>query len=237
MPSPPNLSVPTWLAALEQRLVVSCQSLPGSAMDRTDIVVAMACAAVAGGAAALRIEGVANVRAVAAAVNVPIIGIVKRDLDDSPVRITPHVQDALDLVAAGAKVVAIDATDRVRPASVAALQQAIQTAGAVAMADCATEADGLRAWESGFALIGTTLSGYTAETTGVTGDAPDFGLVERLARAGCRVVAEGRLRTPEHAAEALKRGAFSVTIGSAITRIEHITEWFAAAMAQASSRS
>lgn len=60
-------------------------------MDRTDIVLAMARAAVDGGAAAARIEGVANVRAVAShfAGALPIIGIVKRDLPDSPVRITP----------------------------------------------------------------------------------------------------------------------------------------------------
>eukprot|EP01030_Chromulinospumella_sphaerica_P030637 gene30637-31189_t len=81
-------------------------------MDRTDIVVAMAQAAVDGGAVALRIEGVANVRAVAAAVRVPVIGIVKRDLQDSPVRITPFVQDVQDLAAAGARIIAFDATHR-----------------------------------------------------------------------------------------------------------------------------
>ena len=59
------------LDQIENGLVVSCQSLPGSAMDRTDIVVAMAQAAVAGGACALRIEGVANVLAVTSVVDVP----------------------------------------------------------------------------------------------------------------------------------------------------------------------
>jgi N-acylglucosamine-6-phosphate 2-epimerase len=231
---PPQL--PAALRALEHRLVVSCQALPGSAMDRTEIIVAMARAAVDGGAAALRIEGVANVRAVAAAVTVPIIGIVKRDLDDSPVRITPFASDVAELGAAGAQIIAFDATHRLRPASFEDLLHAVRKAGCIAMADCATEADGLRAWAAGCELIGTTLVGYTAETADLAGEEPDFDLVERLARAGCRVVAEGRLRTLAQAAEALRRGAFSVTVGSAITRIEHITEWFARAMAGAARR-
>lgn len=228
-----DTSIPRWLAAQRNGLVVSCQPLPDSAMDRTDIVVAMAQAAVAGGATAVRIEGVHNVRAVAAVLNVPIIGIVKRDLENSPIRITPYVQDVKDLAAAGARIIAFDGTHRERPASFEALLDATRAAGCVAMADCATDADGLRAWALGCELIGTTLSGYTEQTLHVCGDEPDFELVERLALAGCRVIAEGRLRTPEQAALALRKGAFGVTVGSAITRIEHITEWFANAMRQA----
>ena len=53
----------------------------------------MALAAEQAGAVALRIEGVENLRAVRAQVKVPIIGIIKRDLDDSPVRITPYLED------------------------------------------------------------------------------------------------------------------------------------------------
>lgn len=219
---------------LKRRLVVSCQSLAGSAMDRTEIVAAMAQAAVDGGAAAVRIEGVANVRAVARLIDVPIIGIVKRDLEDSSVRITPFEQDVLDLAAAGASIIAFDATHRVRPVTVESLLQAVRSVGCIAMADCATVADGLRAWQLGCELIGTTLSGYTDDT--LTGsDEPDFELVARLASAGCRVVAEGRFRTPDHAARALEAGAFSVTVGSAITRIEHITSWFSAAMEKVSA--
>jgi len=226
------ISAESVLDTLNHRLVVSCQSLSGGAMDRTDIVVAMARAAVVGGACAVRIEGVGNVRAVTAAVNVPVIGIVKRELDDSPVRITPWVQDVLDLAAAGASIVAFDATLRTRPESTARLLEAARSVGCLSMADCATEFEGLKAWDMGCDLLGTTLSGYTDETR--TGsDEPDFALIARLARDGRRVVAEGRFRTPEQAAQALQHGAFCVTVGSAITRIEHITGWFAHAMAEA----
>jgi N-acylglucosamine-6-phosphate 2-epimerase len=219
---------------LKHKLVVSCQSLAGSPMDRTDIVAAMAQAAVEGGAAAVRIEGVANVRAVASLVGVPVIGIVKRDLDDSSVRITPFEQDVKDLAAAGATIIAFDATRRLRPVTVERLLQVVRSVGCIAMADCATEADGLRAWQLGCELVGTTLSGYTDETQ-TDSEAPDFELVARLASAGCLVVAEGRFRTPEHAARALEAGAYSVTVGSAITRIEHITSWFIDAMDEVSS--
>jgi N-acylglucosamine-6-phosphate 2-epimerase len=46
------------------------------------------------------------------------------------------------------------------------------------------------------------------------------------------VVAEGRIRSAAEAAAALAAGAHCVTVGSAITRIEHITEWFIEAMNQ-----
>ena len=74
--------------ALQQGFVASCQPVDDGPMDSPEIVAAMAKAAVAGGAAGLRIEGIDNLKAVRAAVSVPIIGIVKRDLAGSEVRIT-----------------------------------------------------------------------------------------------------------------------------------------------------
>ncbi|MQR02133.1 N-acetylmannosamine-6-phosphate 2-epimerase [Glaciimonas soli] len=218
---------------LKNQLVVSCQPVPDSPMDRQDIIVAMACAAVAAGAGGLRIEGADNVRAVVAAVKVPVIGIVKRDLADSPVRITPYLQDVEDLIHAGAAIIAFDGTDRTRPASVASLLQAVHKAGRLAMADCSTEADGLAALALGCDLIGTTLSGYTDETADQPADVPNLALVRSLSASGAKVVAEGRIRTAAEAADALRHGAFSVTVGSAITRIEHITLWFIESMNQA----
>ena len=71
-------------AALTDRLkgglVVSCQPVPGGPFDDPASVVRFALAAQNAGARALRIEGVANVAAVAAACSLPIIGLVKRDL-------------------------------------------------------------------------------------------------------------------------------------------------------------
>ena len=44
------------------------------------------------------------------------------------------------------------------------------------------------------------------------------------------LMAEGRIRTPQQAATALARGAWAVTVGSAITRVEHVTGWFVDAL-------
>lgn len=222
------------LSQLKNALVVSCQPVPGSPMDKQDIIVAMAGAAVAAGAGGLRIEGAANVRAVTAVLkNVPVIGIVKRELDDSPVRITPYLHDVLALIDAGAAVIAFDGTDRRRPVAVADLLAATHAAGRLAMADCSTLEDGLACMALGCDLIGSTLSGYTEETAGLPDDRPNLALVEQMSSAGALVVAEGRIRTAAEAAAALGAGAYCVTVGSAITRIEHITEWFIAAMNQA----
>lgn len=215
------------LDRLRGQLIVSCQPVVGGPMDRPDIVAAFAAAALAGGAAGLRIEGVENLRAVRAVTGAPVIGLVKVDLADSPVRITPLADHVAALIAAGADIVAVDATDRRRPEALDDLLAAIRSGGVLAMADCAEAADGHRAADMGFDILGSTLSGYTG---GPASDDPDLPLVSALADVGRFVVAEGRYRTPSEAAAALRAGADAVVAGSAITRPEHVTEWFIRAM-------
>lgn len=220
------------LDLLRGGLVASCQPVDGGPMDRPDIVAAMAEAAVAGGAAGLRIEGLSNLRAAHLRVRVPIIGILKRDLAGSPVRITPSADDARALAAAGADVVAYDATDRARPEPSQAILAAIHEAGVLAMADCATLEDGRRARAAGAAILGTTLSGYTDETAN-RGEGVDLDLIRAFGALGSFVMAEGRINTPALAAEAIAAGADAVTVGTALTRLEHVTGWFVAAVSGA----
>lgn len=218
------------LQCLRGGLVASCQPVDNGPMDSPAIVAAMARAAVAGGAAGLRIEGVENLRAVRPVVDVPIIGIVKSDLPDSPVRITVTVQDALALAEAGADIIAYDATARPRPGSREAVLAAILGAGRLAMADSASLEDGRIALAGGATILGTTLSGYTAETETLN-DGPDFALIKTFRQLGAAfVMAEGRINTPELAARAMAAGASAVTVGSALTRLEHVTSWFADAI-------
>ena len=99
-------------------LIASCQPVDDGPMDKPEIVAAMAQASVAGGAVGLRIEGIENLKATRPTVNVPIIGIVKRDLPDSPVRITPFLHDIEDLAKAGADIIAVDGTNRPRPVDI-----------------------------------------------------------------------------------------------------------------------
>ncbi|HQZ11858.1 MAG TPA: putative N-acetylmannosamine-6-phosphate 2-epimerase [Devosia sp.] len=220
------------LHRLKGGLVASCQPVDGGPMDRPDIVAAMAQAAVAGGAAGLRIEGVDNLRAVRPVVDVPIIGIVKSDLSGTPVRITVTVENALALIEAGADIVAYDATDRARPGSRDDVLAAIIARGRLAMADCSSLDDGRHALRSGATILGTTLSGYTAATEGLN-EGPDFELIGAFATLGAFVMAEGRVNTPELAAAAIEAGADAVTVGSALTRLEHVTGWFASAVRDA----
>lgn len=216
--------------AVRGGLIVSCQPVPGSPLDKPEIVAAMALAAEQAGAVALRIEGIENLKATRAVVSVPIIGILKRDLADSPVRITAFLEDVDALAQAGADIIAIDGTDRVRPVPVAALLARVHHHQLLTMADCSSQEDGLACQALGADIIGTTLSGYT---TAETPDEPDLALVKSLSEAGCRVIAEGRYNTPAQAGEAMRHGAWAVTVGSAITRLEHICEWYNTALKRA----
>ncbi|MDN3629341.1 N-acetylmannosamine-6-phosphate 2-epimerase [Vibrio lentus] len=215
------------LNTLRKGFVASCQPVDDGPMDKPEIVTAMAMASVMGGAVALRIEGVENLRAVRPHVDVPIIGIVKRDLDDSPIRITPYLKDVQALHEAGADIIAIDASDRARPVTIDTLVAEIHKLGRLAMADSSSYIEGMYAKQLGVEIIGSTLSGYTG---GVIPEEPDFELVERLKQSGCFVMAEGRYNSPELAQRAIESGADCVTVGSAITRIEHICSWFGTAV-------
>ena len=210
-------------------LIVSCQPVVGGPMDQPAIVAAFARAALDGGAAGLRIEGLANLRAVRAVCSCPIIGLIKRDLSYSEVRITPHIHDVHALASEGADIIAFDATDRKRPEPVAELIESINATGAVPMADCANAKDGERSAALGCPILGSTLSGYTG---GDIPAGPDLGLVTQLSQLSAFIIAEGRFQTPDDAVLALKAGADTVVAGSAITRPEHVTQWFVSAMAQ-----
>lgn len=200
-------------------------------MDQPIIIAAMALAAEAGGANGLRIEGIENLKAVRSQTALPIIGIIKRDLDDSEIRITPYLQDVDGLAAAGADIIAYDATTRARPVDTEVLIKAIKTAGCLVMADCATIEDGKKAKQEGADILGTTLSGYAYEIA-PSDAAPNFDLIEQFKSLGNFVMAEGRFNSPELAGKAIAAGADCVTVGSAITRIEHIAGWFAKSISE-----
>lgn len=220
------------LETIRYGLIASCQPVDDGPMDKPEIVAAMAAASIVGGAAGIRIEGIENLKAARAAVNAPIIGIVKRDLPDSPVRITPFLQDIEDLAQAGADIIAVDGTNRVRPVEIKTALEKIKELGCLAMADCSNLEEGLYCQQLGFDIVGSTMSGYTG---GEIPEEPDYQLVKDLKAAGCYVMAEGRYNTPELAKTAIEIGADCVTVGSALTRLEHIVSWFATSVKSAKS--
>ncbi len=201
-------------------------------MDNTTMVTSLGLAAQCGGAAGLRIEGVESVSSLSKVTSLPIIGITKRTITDSPVRITPYIDDVDELVGAGASIIAYDATRRERPVPTSKIAKRIHELGAQAMADCACVEDGQQALSEGANILGTTLSGYAYDESPENAP-PDLELVQAFAAMDVFVIAEGRYRTPDEAAAAIQSGADSVVVGSAITRVEYITEWFSNAIANA----
>ncbi|GAA3085728.1 N-acylglucosamine-6-phosphate 2-epimerase [Kribbella aluminosa] len=215
----------TALAALEGKLVVSCQAYPGEPMRSPAIMAAVAQAVVQGGAYGVRAQGIQDLKAIRPLVDVCLIGLVKRGSDG--VFITPTVADAVDCVTAGADIVALDGTARERPDGqpLAASIAAVHERGALVMADCGSLDDALYSVDAGADCVGTTLAGYTGARPVSRG--PDLELLaELVGDVNVPVLAEGRIRNPQDAQACLTAGAYAVVVGTAITHPARITRTF-----------
>ncbi len=228
------------LDELRGGLIVSVQAWPGSALDDPHVIAAMARAAQEGDAVAVRVQGVANLRAVRARVQVPIVGLIKREYPGFDPYITPTVEEVTAVVEAGADLIAFDATSRPRPAGtqVEALIDAVHAAGRLAMADCATAEEGRTAARLGADVLATTLCGYTADTAGTA--LPALELVAALRQAhsdgGAFIVCEGGVHSPEQLRTALDAGADAVVVGTAITNVDWLVREFAGSTNTARNR-
>jgi N-acylglucosamine-6-phosphate 2-epimerase len=225
---------------LRNGLIVSCQSESADPFNKPDYLALFAQAAEMGGAACIRAQGVANITAIRAAVELPVIGITEGMYDDGWVLITPGLIDVEQLIAAGADLIALDATARRRPNGLDGIEFFREVRGKFSIpliADCATFEEGVAAAEAGADLIATTLSGYTSETELQVTAEPDYDLVKSLVNAvNVPVIAEGRIWTPEQARRALDSGAYAVVVGAAITRPRVVTGKFIEAMGKKNKR-
>lgn len=209
----------------DRGLVVSCQAYEGEPLFGPLHMAEMAKAAVLGGAIGIRANGTADISAIKAAVNVPVIGLLKRQVEDYPVYITPTLEDALAVHKAGADIVAMDGTQRLRPdgRTLKEVVEELMGQGIHVMADVSTLEEGLYAADLGVHYISTTLSGYTSYSPDT--HKPDIGLVARLVQeTRLPVIAEGRFTSADEMIQALNAGARFVVVGSAITRPQDITE-------------
>src|SRR6185312_9932679 len=128
---------------LRDGLIVSVQAAAHSLLYTPEAIALLARIAEQNGAAAVRIEGADRIAAVRAAVRIPVIGLVKRTYPGYEPYITATLGEVAEVLAAGADIVAFDATARPRPkgGSINTLIAWITGGGALAMADCAQASD------------------------------------------------------------------------------------------------
>lgn len=215
---------------LRGKIIVSSQAMPGEPFYDENCMRAMMQSAVNGGASALRVAGVRDVK-MAKSFNLPVIGITKPDkLPDnwkSVVYITPTIGDVDKLIDAGADIIAFDGTSRKREGcNLKDIIERIHKSNRLAMADISTFEEGINCMNLGADIISTTLAGYTEES-GEAGETPDFELLEKLVKAAdIPVILEGRIWEQKDVKHAFELGAYAVVIGSAITRPHLITKRF-----------
>ena len=215
------------LLPVKNGLIVSCQVPDDTAINTPEFIAAQALTVVQAGAAGIRAQGIQNVRAISQVTQVPLIGLVKRYDEGSPVYITPSVSDVIELEKAGATIVAIDATGRLRPGG-QTLQDFITQirleSNVLLLADVDSVDSALAAEELGCDAVATTLSGYTEiPIAGL----PNIELIAEISkRVKVPVIAEGGFSLPSSVAEAFTAGALSVCIGTAITNPYLLTKNF-----------
>lgn len=217
---------------LQSSLIVSCQAPVDSPLYNPDMIAAIAQACVNQGAKGLRIDTPSHIKAVRKLLpDIPIIGLWKQTQLDSEVYITPRFEDAVAVSEAGADIIAIDATARIRPNNekmpeiVANIQNKL---GKLVMADIDTLENAIASSEAGTDIIGTTLYGYTKQTQHLS-PPPGFDLLKNMVtEINIPIICEGGISTPKEAKQALEMGAFSVVVGTAITGIDLKTKMFVA---------
>ena len=204
-------------------LIVSCQALEDEPLHSSFIMGRMAKAAYEGGAKGIRANSVSD--------PLPVIGIIKKQDPGTEVYITPSMNEIDALHEIGVEIIALDATDQSRPnhKSLESFYNEIRKKypDQRLMADCSTFEEAVRADRLGFDFIGTTLVGYTPQSKGNHIEQNDFELIRRiLSTIKNPLIAEGNIDTPQKARRVIELGAYSVVVGSIITRPQIITRRF-----------
>ncbi|MFC0272305.1 N-acetylmannosamine-6-phosphate 2-epimerase [Metabacillus herbersteinensis] len=219
------------LIEIKKGLIVSCQALDNEPLHGSKIMAKMALAAKQGGASGIRANSKEDIIAIKKEVELPVVGIVKRNYEDSEVFITATKKEINELIESGCEMIALDATLRTRPngeqleeviAYAKELKPSIQL-----MADISSVEDAIHVESLPFDCVSTTLYGYTNETNGCKLYEDDFKFLKQVVeKVSLPVVAEGNVLTPEMAKRVLDLGAHAVVVGGAITRPQQITTRF-----------
>ena len=103
------------LERLRGHLIVSCQALPEEPLHSSFIMGRMALAAMQGGASGIRANTKEDIAEIRRNVDLPVIGIVKRDYEDSQVYITPTMKEIDELMEVKPEIIAVQAGTELRP--------------------------------------------------------------------------------------------------------------------------
>ncbi|TCP25571.1 N-acylglucosamine-6-phosphate 2-epimerase [Scopulibacillus darangshiensis] len=216
-----------FLERVHKKLIVSCQALADEPLHSSFIMGKMALAAKLGGASGIRANTVEDIKVIKQEVQLPIIGIIKKDYAGSNVFITATMNEIDALYEEGVDVIALDGTKQERPDGktfaefFAEIREKYPKQ--LFMADTATLEEAIEAEKIGVDIVAPTLAGYTPYSEG----AVPLALLEKMAEhITIPIIAEGNFDTPEKAKKALELGAHAVVVGSAITRPKSITEKF-----------
>lgn len=207
------------LEKIKGKLIISCQALEGEPLYGSHIMAKMALAAKMAGAVAIRAQGVEDINAIKKEVQLPVIGIIKRNYPDSLVYITPTKKEIDELLATECEMIALDATERVRPnnENLKDLINYIHQNKRLVMADCSTFNEALKAQELGVDCVSTTLAGYTPYSKKV--DGPDYDLIKKMVQEiKIPVIAEGKIHYPSQLKDVMDLKVHSAVVGGAITR-------------------
>lgn len=214
-------------------VIVSVQAMPNEPLYNEVCMLAMMKSVLNGGAGALRLAGIRDIKNAKKIFDIPIIGITKPDKIPNNykeiVYITPTIEDVINIINAGAEIIAFDGTQRQRPNNekIKDLIKYIHINKRIAMADISTLEEGIKAAEADADILSTTLAGYTLESLDSPVNEPDFNLLQQLVeKTNKPVILEGRIWEPKQVDIAFELGAHAVVIGSAITRPQLITKRF-----------
>ena len=197
-------------------LIVSCQALETEPLYTKEggVMPLMAKAAAMSGAVGIRANTVRDITQIKQVVDLPVIGIIKKDYPGTPMYITVTMKEVDELVACGVDILAVQGTGALRPDGSTSAQfiRAIKAKypDQLLMADCDNFENAMLCAEAGADFVGTTMRGYTPETQGIN----DI----------------DHIHYPEQAVKALEAGAFALVVGGAITRPAEITARFTGAI-------